>query len=202
MYKKSDIIELENLILVIYSYYSLIQIHFNEFSINGKKKDDSIANIINLAKSEIEEMRSLLFKLNEIKDNDQINYEAVARCLYFLRATVEKDKIYYNRLIWDIATDKIAVGKFSGVFRHFIKKLRITERNFNKVANDYKKLSLNSRELLNKQLLQLGTYLQEFVSFVQIIKIMLNYIEKEQLFTKNLEPVLVRNPGLKLVVSN
>ena len=70
------------------------------------------------------------------------------------------------------------------------------------MANDYKKLSLNSRELLNKQLLQLGTYLQEFVSFVQIIKIMLNYIEKEQLFTKNLEPVLVRNPGLKLVVSN
>ena len=202
MYKKSDIIELENLILVIYSYYSLIQIHFNEFSINGKKKDDSIANIINLAKSEIEEMRSLLFKLNEIKDNDQINYEAVARCLYFLRATVEKDKIYYNRLIWDFPTDKIAVSKFSGVFRHFIKKLRITERNFNKVANDYKKLSLNSRELLNKQLLQLGTYLQEFVSFVQIIKIMLNYIEKEQLFTKNLEPVLVRNPGLKLVVSN
>lgn len=48
----------------------------------------------------------------------------------------------------------------------------------------YQEVSFINIEEIQKELLQLGNYLQEFISHVEAIKIMLYYIEEEEIFKR------------------
>jgi hypothetical protein len=180
MYKRDEVLALESGILFIYTYYSKIQINLNiglqnntiETLILSKKSTD-VTNKISV-------MRGILFKLAGIKSEKMIDYSEVARRLYYLGSLSRKENLHTDDKIWNHTISIIERSSFSAVFGHFISRLRKVETKFTRLS--HQEVSFKNIEKVQRDLLQLGSYLQEFISYIKATKIMLNFIEKENVF--------------------
>ncbi len=182
MYKRDDVLALESGILFIYTYYANIQISLNVCLQNGTTEtldmSGKLANVMN----KISVMRGILFRLAAIKSDEIIDYTEVSRRLYYLGSISRREKLHINDKAWNQILTIIEHSSFSAVFGHFISKLRKTENKFNRFKFTHNKIPLTEINKIEKDLLQLGSYIQEFISYVEAVKIMLDYIEKEQIF--------------------
>lgn len=184
MYKRDAVLALESGVLSIYMYYSNMQINLNICLQNGTIEtldiSEKLANVMN----KISVMRGILFKLAEIKSDKIIDYTEVSRRLYYLGSMSRREKLHINDKVWNQILTIIEHSSFSAVFGHFISKLRKTETKFNRFKFVHNKVPLTDIDInkIEKDLLQLGSYIQEFISYVEAVKIMLDYIEKEQIF--------------------
>jgi hypothetical protein len=180
MYKRDEVLALESGILFIYTYYSKIQVNLNiglqnntiETLILSKKSTD-VTNKISV-------MRGILFKLAGIKSEKMIDYSEVARRLYYLGSLSRKENLHTDDKIWNHTISIIERSSFSAVFGHFISRLRKVETKFTRLS--HQEVSFKNIEKVQRDLLQLGSYLQEFISYIKATKIMLNFIEKENVF--------------------
>ncbi len=182
MYKRDDVLALESGILFIYTYYSNMQINLNIGLQNNtietlilSKKSTNVTNKISV-------MRGILFKLAGIKSEKMIDYSEVARRLYYLGSLSRKGNLHTDDKIWNHTISIVERSSFSAVFGHFISRLRKVENKFNKIKLNYDKGLPTNISGLERDLLWLGSYIQEFISYVEATKIMLNFIEKENVF--------------------
>lgn len=207
MYDKNDILDLEAKILAIYVYYSYIQISFNNYCHNGNKEILDVCQKVDNAKLVIDTLRSLLFKLTPIRYHKPVNYNEVSRRLYYLGSLSRKYHHHNNEMIWNDTISIVERSSFSAVFGHFVSRLRTLEKKFNSISDKYKYLSLDENKKFEEGLLSLNTYLQDFISYIQAVKIMLNYIEKENIIEcASYEEDFVRpkkeKPVLRLIKSS
>lgn len=205
MYAKKDILELEIKILAIFTYYSYVQISFNN-SCQSKNKDISdIRRRVGNAKLEIEALRSLVFKLIPIKYHRPVDYSVVSTRLFYLGSKSRKHKLHTNKIIWGKIIDVVKQSSFSAVFGHFISRLRSLENMFNNIENKYNDLSLNETKKFEGDLLSLSTHLQDFISYIQAVKIMLEYIDKNNIIEnashEEIKKTIRKKPVLRLIKS-
>ena len=184
MYKRDDVLALETGILFIYTYYSNIQISLNVCLQNKTIKTLDIKDKSSDVMNKISEMRKILFKLQTIKSIEMIDYGEVARRLYYLGSLSRQRKLHTNGLVWENTINIIERNSFSAVFRHFISMLRKVETQFTRLGIGYQEVSFINIEKIQKELLQLGNYLQDFISHVEAVKIMLDYIKEEKIFKR------------------
>lgn len=182
MYDKNDILDLEAKILAIYVYYSYIQISFNNYCHNGNKEALDVCQKVGNARLVIGKLRSLLFKLTPIRYPKPVNYSEVASRLYYLGSLSRKHHQHRNEMIWADTISIVERSSFSAVFGHFISRLRTLTVKFNSIEDKYRKLSHNEIREFERELLSLNTYLLDFISYIQAVKIMLDYIDKEKIF--------------------
>lgn len=182
MYKKEDVLALESGILLIYTYYVCIQINFNTCLQNNTLDTlDVNKNFVKVFRK-ISLARRILFKLKKIKSARVIDYREVARRLYYLGSMSRKNKLHTDSMVWDETINIIKHSSFSAVFGHFISKLRKAETKFAKFRRKYQKVSFENTEEIQVNLLQLGSRLQELISYVAAVKIMLDFIKSEKIF--------------------
>mgnify|MGYP001560033837 CR=1 FL=1 len=184
MYEKNDILDLETKVLAIFMHYSYIQISFNDYCKNEVIDKLDISKKINDTKLTIYTLRSLLFKLTPIKYSLPVDYNEIARGLYYLGSLSRKKHHHHNKMIWDDTTNIVERGGFSTVFGHLISRLRRLEKKIDAISLEFINLSQINVGTLNDYLLNLNTQLQDFISYTQATKIMLNYIDNQQLFAK------------------
>ncbi len=184
MYDKNEILDLETKILSICTYYSYIQISFNNYCQNYEKNVIDVCQKVASTKIVIEALRSLLFKLTPIKYSKSVNYNEIAIRLHYLGSLSRKKHFHNNEMIWNSILSTVEISSFSSVFGHFISRLRALERKFDGIPDKYKNLSLAETKKFEEDLLSLSTYIQDFISYVQAVKIMLAYVDKEQLLAK------------------
>lgn len=184
MYKRDDVLALESGILFIYTYYANIQISLNVCLQNGTTETLDISGKLANVMDKISVMRGILFRLAATKSTGVIDYTEVSRRLYYLGSMSRREKLHINDKVWNQILTIIEHSSFSAVFGHFISKLRKTETKFNRFKFAHNKVPLTDIDInkIEKDLLQLGSYIQEFISYVEAVKIMLDYIEKEQIF--------------------
>lgn len=184
MYEKNDILDLEIKILAISIHYSYIQISFNTYCKNEEIDTRDVVKKIDDTKLIIDTLRSLLFKLAPIKYSTPVNYHEIASGLYYLGSIARKKHYHHNKMIWDSIVDTVEICSFSTVFGHLISRLRTYEKKIDVISSMFKNLSRDKIENLNNHLLDLNTQLQDFISYIQAVKIMLGYVDKQQLFEK------------------
>ena len=206
MYDQNQIKEVENGLLLIFTYFIFTKMDFNS---SEKVSIDEFFEKVNSAKSIIVKTKTQVLNLSNLRHEEEIDFQNLTEQLNVYGVTTFVSKTYTNVVLWNEILDIMIESGFSGVFSDFWNKLNEAESLFDEVNINYEHLS-ERQEIVKNTLLQLEALLLELTSSLQATMMMLEYIKKENLFetcikkvTTTPEPApMVVTRHLKLVFSN
>lgn len=184
MYDKEEILELENKMLLIHSYYTLLKVSFNAFKGNNQKDTETFSYIVLVAKDKIEEMREVLFNLITNNYERYLDYSVVINYMGYLERVVDRSELKYDKTLWNKIVEKIEENGFTHIFCFFINKLRNIEGKFEKIVKNYHNLSneVESKSIFDQNLTHFGFYLREFLTYVQLTKLIYENLSLSKVF--------------------
>ncbi len=178
MYDRNQVKDVENKLFLIFTYFIFIKMDFNS---SQKVSIDEIFEKVDSATGIVVKTKTQVLNLSNLKHEQNIDFQNLAEQLNIYGIEVFVSKTYTNVMLWNGILDIMAESGFFGVFSYFWDKLNEVGSLFNEVNINYEHL-LEKQEIVKNTLLQLETLLLDLTSRLQATMMMLEYIEKSDLF--------------------
>lgn len=145
---------------------------------------ETVTKQLKIIRTETKNLEAVLITLKTTTSAEVIDYSKVANCLRTFCYDPIKSEFYRNVNIWENIISLIPTNGFSRIFDYLLtRNERIKETNA-LVSTSYKNISINKIDKLNFALFQFNSYLVDFMANVEAICLMLQYLEREEIFSQ------------------